>query len=132
MGFAQEIKKWSDQAMASINQANREACLQLARSVIMDTPVKTGRARANWQAGLNQAPDDVLEQADPSGEATVAKVQKVLANLKPGDSFVLVNNLPYSQELEDGSSKQAPNGMLKRNAANWPSLVKSAAQGGGS
>lgn len=116
--------------MASINQTQKAACLELARAVILDTPVKTGRARANWQAGLNQAPNGVLEQSDPSGEATLAKAEKVLAGMKPGDSFVLVNNLPYAQELEDGSSKQAPNGMLKRNAASWPSLVKKASQGG--
>lgn len=130
MGFAQEIKKWSDQAVANINQAQKAACLELARAVIQDTPVKAGRARANWQAGLNQAPSGVLEQSDPSGEAALARVEKVLTKMKPGDSFVLVNNLPNARELEDGSSKQAPNGMLKRNLAKWPGLAKKASQGG--
>ncbi len=130
MKFAQEIKKWSDEALSNINQAKRAACLELARSVILDTPVKTGKARANWQASLNQAADGVLEQTDISGEAAMARVEQVLANMKLGDSFVLSNNLPYVAELEDGSSNQAPNGMLKRNVASWPSLVKKASQGG--
>jgi len=132
VGFAQDIKKWSDQALAGIARTQRAACLEMAKAVINDTPVKTGRAKANWQAGLNKAPSGVIEQNDPSGEATLAKIQKVLAQMKQGDRFILVNNLPYAQELEDGSSRQAPNGMLKQNLARWQSLLSKAAQGGNS
>jgi hypothetical protein len=130
MDFAKQIKRCSQETLASVERIRKAVCLELARLVIQDTPVKTGRARANWQAGLNQAPSGMLDEIDPSGEAALQRVEKVLAGLKPGDSFVLANNLDYARELEDGSSRQAPNGMLKRNAARWPELIKDAAKEG--
>jgi hypothetical protein len=130
MDLARQIKKWSEQVQADVAEAQKAACRELARSVIQDTPVQTGRARANWRAGLNQAPSGVLEETDPSGEAALQRVDEILARMKPGDSFVLVNNLDYAMELEEGSSQQAPHGMLKRNLQRWPELVEQAAQGG--
>lgn len=132
MSFEQDIRKWSQEVLDSAHRTHQMMCEEMARLIIQDTPVQTGRARANWQAGLNQASEDVLELIDPSGENAVARVREVLADMKPGDSFVLVNNLPYAGELEDGSSRQAPHGMLKRNLAKWPGLLKKAFQGGGS
>lgn len=128
MDFAQQIKKWSDEVLAGAEKTQKIACRELARLVIQDTPVQTGRARANWQAGLNQAPSGVLEQTDPSGEAALQRVDEILARMKPGDSIVLANNLDYIGTLEDGSSRQAPNGMLKRNLQRWPELVEKAAK----
>jgi hypothetical protein len=130
MDFAKQIKKCSQETLASVERIRKAACLELARLVIQDTPVQTGRARANWQAGVNQAPSGVLEQTELSGGEALARVEKVLDQMKPGDSFVLVNNLDYAKALEDGSSQQAPNGMLKRNLARWPELVDKAARGG--
>lgn len=130
MDFAQQIKEWANETMASAERTQKRACRELARLVIQDTPVQTGRARANWQAGLNQAPTGVLDEVDPSGATALARVEKVLARMKSGDTLVLANNLDYAKELEDGSSRQAPNGMLKRNLTRWPELVKNAAAKG--
>jgi hypothetical protein len=47
-----------------------------------NTPIKTGNARNNWKKSVSP------------------------------DTFVVSNRVPYIQRLEDGSSKQAPRGII--------------------
>ena len=89
---------------------------RVARSVITDviagTPVDTGHARANWQVGVNEVPTDELMIVDPDGAATTLKCLSQLSKSRAGDIISVVNNVPYIDELENGHSGQAPNGIV--------------------
>lgn len=87
--------------------------------MILDTPVDTGRARGNWQATLDSPATEEIEN-----ESMSVALAGVAANLgKINDVSFLANNLPYIEELEDGSSKQAPAGMVRRNMARVQRLI---------
>lgn len=98
----------------------RAIALELFGSVILDSPVKTGRLRGNWRISMGSPKGDTVKILDPTGEITLRKVEDVVfgADITRSDvQFFLTNNLPYVGFIEfDGISKQAPEGMIRRNA----------------
>lgn len=93
----------------------RSVMLTGLTSLVLMTPVDTGRARGNWIVSLGAASYRYQDTSlDPSGSSSIAEGLANAAALK-SDPFALVyiqNNLPYIEALEDGSSTQAPNGMV--------------------
>lgn len=104
-------------AWHSITLTKRVA-FDLFGRVIEKTPVDTGRARASWNIAIG-APDlRVMPEGKYTGEQLkTLKAATVLATYgidarKHLPPIYISNNLPYIQELEHGSSQQAPQGML--------------------
>ena len=71
----------------------------------------TGRAKGNWNIGLSNIDYTVNENATSSvkGQAGYENLPREGAGNKV---IYITNNLPYINVLENGSSKQAPNGMV--------------------
>ncbi|OWU80349.1 hypothetical protein ATO5_02655 [Loktanella sp. 22II-4b] len=89
--------------------------LTALRALVQKSPVDTGRFKGNWQLSIGTPEAGQLETTDPSGGATLAKGSTAIApyaGLKNFPPVWIVNNLPYSERLEDGYSKQAPGGMV--------------------
>lgn len=86
---------------------HRKVALEALGRVVRKTPVDTGRARSGWQTTVGQEPDSEVGLPDP-----VASGAAVLGNLQPFETVYLSNNVPYIGFLENGSSQQAPNGMV--------------------
>lgn len=83
-------------------------------SVIKKTPIKTGRARGNWSASIGEYSHSFnFEMSDKTGATTTSKAVSVANQSEAGNVTYLVNNLPYIRPLEYGSSKQAPQGMVR-------------------
>ncbi len=93
----------------------RKTMLDLLTRVVDKTPVKTGRARGNWQIAIDSIAGGDTGREDEDGDETIAAGSQVLGGFNPlVNEFVsIANNVPYILVLENGSSKvQAPNGML--------------------
>ena len=119
MSFESQLNAFVSGTEKKVERTVRAVKLELFRSVILDTPVDTGRARGNWQATLNSPATEEIEN-----ESMSVALAGVAANLgKINDVSFLANNLPYIEELEDGSSKQAPAGMVRRNMARVQRLI---------
>jgi hypothetical protein len=86
--------------------------LEAITKIVKRTPVDTGRARANWQLTKSQPSTRVFKKTDPEGDETIAKAMRVLDRMDPYSTFFISNNLDYIEYLEEGSSKQAPYGMV--------------------
>lgn len=90
---------------------------ELVASVIADTPVDTGMARKNWQAGKDSIPTGIIEYAGSPSAAGAQAVSKAQAQAFGGDGvFYFVNNVHYIGYLELGTSRMAAVGMARRNA----------------
>ena len=105
----------------------------MVKECARDTPVKTGRATANWKVGLNKQPRPNNDtDKTPSASPTVKKAEKVLARMKLGDTVYIKNSVKSDKEggyiikLEHGGSRQAPTGMFRKNVANWKRIAKRA------
>jgi len=107
------------------NKLVRAVLLEAHRRLVMRTPVRTGRARANWNVGVDKIDrSNNPEKFDKSGRAAIQEGQAtILADFKAGDRAFITNSLPYIPPLENGSSKQAPEGMVKVTAAEMRPLV---------
>ena len=61
---------------------------------------------------IGRSARDVLEETDKDGNTVVRKGLAALKKLKPYKVVFISNNVDYIEFLEEGSSKQAPNGMV--------------------
>lgn len=94
----------------------QKIALELDTRIVLGTPVDEGRARGNWFASLNSPSSAVDEEArDKSGSKAIASVTNTVGAAELGDTVWMTNNLPYILPLENGSSKQAPAGMVDLN-----------------
>ncbi len=82
--------------------------LGIYKDVIIGTPVDTGRARANWQLAIGNAPQGVLDKTDKGGGtgSELGKGSRKLKARSVGRSAFIVNNLGYIVALEEGHSSQ--------------------------
>jgi hypothetical protein len=97
---------------AAVAEVSRGLARDILEGVVFRTPVRSGRARANWQVGLERPPEGTLDAADRDGQVTVARGAAVIARARPFERIRITNNLPYIGVLEHGSSKQAPRGIV--------------------
>ena len=121
--FGVDIRKFVARAGGNVDKIVRKVCLDLSSSIVLKTPVDTGRARANWQMTIGQPASGTVETVDKRGRSTIAAGRDAVKQA-PGNVFWITNNLPYISVLEyglyndgpnttGGFSKQAPNGMVR-------------------
>ena len=112
--FALNLAKQIEVANDKVESIVKVTMIELFNRVIQKSPVDTGRFRANWNCSIG-SPDLSTSQAiDPSGSGAISKATStVVSYTLNGQSVFLTNNLPYADRLENGWSKQAPNGMVR-------------------
>jgi hypothetical protein len=99
-------------------KARNAAAIAFVARVVPRTPVDTGQARGNWQAGVGQ-PDTTTDPTslDPNATKTPQRLKRVIKALPKGGSLFISNHLPYARRLENGWSQQAPSGFMTLTAA---------------
>ncbi len=124
--FAAQLQAFGELVQKEADEVFQIVATEVGQSVINLTPVDTGRALSNWNAGIN-APDDVYrETEDPLDDRTSARLAAEFGALKFGDTAFITNATPHIPFLEYGSSKQAPNGMTRITLARFNNIVQDA------
>jgi hypothetical protein len=86
-----------------------------------------GRFKGNWQVTIGAPSEVAVPSIDPAGEATIlAGTATLEAAVRPREVW-LTNNLPYSERLESGWSKQAPVGVVAVTMAEIPAAFEQTA-----
>jgi hypothetical protein len=106
-------KERGDQLIEGAEKIMRKVFIAAGQSVIQATPVDTGRARGSWLPGKNQ-PRQGEGVPTPVGTARINEVINVSKSIEVDDVGVIVNNVPYIGKLNNGSSKQAPAGFVRK------------------
>jgi len=118
------------------NALKRKAALAVDATVVLATPVDTGRARSNWQASLGAPATGTREAYSPgtggaTGGANAAAAQEqakaVIARSQPEQAIHITNNLPYIGRLNEGWSAQAPAGFVQTAVLRGIAAVRSSA-----
>lgn len=124
--FTLDVTRWAAQAQDRLDLVVRKISLELFIPMVMKTPVDTGRARGNWKCEIDQV--DLVEtgEIDRGGGKTIERISTVLDGAKAGTIIYLTNTLPYIVALEQGSSRQAPAGMLATTLREFPGVVERA------
>lgn len=108
-------------------QQASQAAVILAQNVLKDlgavTPVDTTKAVSNWQVTLDAPAATERDAYYPGvqGDTHAASAQamlyagnQVLSEKQPGQKVYITNNVDYIENLNNGSSKQAPAGFVER------------------
>lgn len=117
-GFRDQFSRAQLKAMQKAAAETKQRLYGFTTAVVEDTPVKDGGLRGGWQ--IQKSPDLIQDNLpnDPSGEATKARLFTRIRHLPIHQDWTLYfgNGKPYTQKIEyEGYSRQAPNGMLRKN-----------------
>lgn len=124
--FAAQLQAFGDLVQEEADQVFRIVATEVGQSVINLTPVDTGRALSNWNAGINSPDDTYRETEDPMDSQTSSRLASEFSTLKFGDTAYITNATPHIPFLEYGSSKQAPNGFVRITLARFDNIVQDA------
>ena len=108
LSFDQQLAAFVAATRAKANLIKRTVGLQVLTGVVNKTPVDTGRARGGWQV------DNASPEIDQNGAMTISKGAFAINKTPFSANVIISNNVDYILFLEDGSSQQAPQGMVKR------------------
>jgi len=124
MGFGKDTRKIVSAFLDGSEETVRGATILLFAAIIKASPVGEGRFRGNWFASGVQPSTKVTFDTDVSGNSTITNMSNVIGKLKNQSQYNLTNNLPYAEALEDGSSQQAPQGIVKVNVLRFDTLIE--------
>lgn len=141
MNFSGDVNTWvigKAGSNANPKRVRDGVLLKLFGAIIKDTPVDKGRARGNWNTNIGSA--NLGKQANaPKGQAPLRRAATELKPSEMKDTVYFSNNLPYISALEFGKypgvgpktvsgaggiySKQAPEGMVRKNLVSFDNLI---------
>jgi len=116
MSFKADISRFAKKTNSSLDEACRAIKISLFNSAIMDTRVRTGRLRGNWQTSTGSPITNTTQRTDPSGASAIQEVTQKTTGL--GTVDYLTNNLPYAEVWEE------KDGMLSKNLARISRIVR--------
>lgn len=102
-------KKIASKINIDMSTVIRKIALDGLRKLRKESPVLSGRFKANWGSSINNMYTGTTEETNVSFE-TQAKAVK---DYKLGQTLFLHNNLEYAVPLEYGHSRQAPKGWVR-------------------
>ena len=128
MDFAEVIAKWRDETIDAADEILQVITFKIGQSVVMLSPVDTGRFRGNWQLTIGRGSDMSLMREDQSGASTLSEMSSTIRSLSIGQVAYIQNHVLYGFDLEHGSSPQArdPDGMVMVTAAKFNQIVQAA------
>ncbi len=135
MSFGRDIRKAvNERYKPGYFEVTASSLISLSTSIIIRTPVDTGRARANWFAAVDVPKDGTTK----STTVNFAGIRDTIDS-SIGSTFYLTNNLDYIRNLEfgeyagggpkttaSGFSKQAPAGMVRVSIENFQKSIDNA------
>jgi len=133
--FSLDVSKFVAKANKNVEKVVRSVSIKLFSAIIKESPVKSGRFRANWQTTGTNPATGLIAGTDPTGGATINSATTFITNAPTARQFTLTNNLPYAAVIEYGGypgdgpnttggySKQAPQGVVRVNVMRFQSLI---------
>ena len=111
--FNRQMKAFEADIEELGTQTLRKIALDVDQDLVNNTPVDTGRAKGNWLVGVNSVKTAIVEKEDKSGSGAILEGASEIKKAEFGDVIHIINNLPYINKLNDGSSTQAPAGFVE-------------------
>lgn len=122
--FRRGIDAIADNLPNAVNEVIKLMCRSITFTVVDATPVDTAEARSNWLVSLSVPIRGTIEPYSPypkfsqalgqgrgetaNAAAAKARAVAIINARRPGQTVVIQNNTDHIEELNRGSSKQAP------------------------
>lgn len=114
----------------------RKVAMAVDTTVVMATPVDTGRARSNWRVSIGSLPDHSTHEAYQEGKGQSTAQANAQAQMKYAEGKIkgyrggvnnpyifISNNLPYIKRLNNGWSAQAPSAFVEKAVLNGVKMI---------
>ena len=126
--FRSRMKLVSERVRETVRQKIIRYGITLQQSLVMNTPILTGQARANWQAVIGTPGGSFIGVNGPTSNprdlahgppqrvdyaAYSAQARTIIESFQVGQTLYIYSNLPYIEKLNEGSSRQAPAGFVQ-------------------
>ena len=115
--FSRSISEWIDKVESGVDEVVAGTIIKTANGLVDQSPVDTGRFKANWQITANSPAQQSVIDYDKLGAETkraLARQARAVARAKGTKVIYITNRLDhYSIHLEYGGSGQAPNGIIR-------------------
>lgn len=135
--FALDLQKFADKAKQKSDDLVGGVVIRVAAELDSRSPVGDGtywknpppkgyvggRFRGNWQLGVDIRPAGETGRIDRAGGETQATILASIPDEAAGKIYYLVNNVPYANAIEEGHSRQAPQGLVALTAMRWQQFV---------
>ena len=110
--YAVVLKRVQRETPQRLTKALQATAVETIGRMIDRTPVDTGAAKYHWF--VRPLPYEKFDKArtDPSGQQPKQRAKRDVKLFRIGQMVWLVNSAPYMTYLEQGSSKQAPAGVV--------------------
>jgi hypothetical protein len=126
MSFALDLKSFAEKTKAKADLAVGSIVVRVAQELDRRSPVGDavywknpapkgyvgGRFRGNWQLGVGTIPGGETGLIDPSGAQAQGRIIASIPEKASGQVYYLMNNVPYARRIEEGWSRQAPQGLV--------------------
>jgi len=143
MGFALDIQKFAEKCGRNADTVVRKTVLDIGKSLVEKTPVGDaeywahpappgyvgGHARANWSHSVGTQVIKEFDAIDKTGDVSNARIAASVPQNAAGKVHFIQNSVPYIERLEDGHSRQAPNGMVELTRIEFQDFVQNASAG---
>jgi len=122
-----DFKKALRDTREGVDKTIRATALDMFKDIVLRTPVDTGRLRGNWQVSYGNPIKTETDTVDKSESGSV--VMGLAANTlnRSNLNFETIwfsNNLPYAERIENGYSRQQPQGMVKVTILEYQPLLE--------
>ena len=124
MNFAANFKKFANMTEKRLDEVVRRTALDLYAGIIEESPVLTGRFRANNLISIDKEIDSSLVGVEgKSASQLINESQSAIPKKPSGSVIVIQNNLNYAVGLEHGLSQKAPSGVYGINILRFSSIL---------
>lgn len=124
--FEDVINQWVEETQVKIDDILQDIVILIGKNVITLSPVDTGLFKGNWQLSIDSGSSGVIDRLDPSGSDALAELSSKANMFTAGQIAYIQNHLDYGYDLEYGSSKQAPDGVVRVTEARFLRIVAEA------
>lgn len=143
MSLSSDIASFIKKCGGNADTVVRKTVLDIGRRLVERTPVGDadywkspppkgyvgGHARANWSHSEGVRVVQEIDGVDASGSKSNDRIASSVSVNAAGKVHFIQNSVPYIERLEDGWSRQAPNGMVAVTAAEFSNIVDVATKG---
>lgn len=143
MSFVSDLSAFNKKVTAKTELAVKSIVAGVAESVVEMSPVGDasywinpapagytgGRFRANWDYGFNSLPTTQYDVVDATIATSMNRIDSGFTGKQmAGNVHYICNNIAYGPRLENGYSRQAPNGFVMLTVIKFQSIVDNAAR----
>lgn len=118
--IAQQLNEIAKKSIEKAEKVVRETYFEVGARIIIPSPVDKGMFKSNWLSGY----DFSTQTFDSNNRDSLGKLKEKIDVFDLNDQFYFTNSLPYAQNLEHGSSDQAPKGMVKVAASQFQTIAE--------